>query len=660
MNTVLNNVPNNINNTNNTNNESIINNKSNISHLTNNNDNSYSKQYVQKYLTNNSVSVPRPKSAKQKKNNINNSNKFQPLPSQKQDPDKFLSPKTSFNFTYIPLTPSKTTKNTNISKKQNETTTSYYNPNNTSCVYSSADNYWQRREYETQEKLNKIKNEQFQKEQSEIREKPMISKNSQKIANKIRSNSSQKVFDRLSSGIDTRKKVEELKSIEIKTNRNKPPSINSSSKKMKRTVDDLLQWKQNVERKKNETVQYLNTSLHSNVIPHINETSEIILRENKPDYFNKRVEDRLLEQGEKIRQKKEEQKLHYIENVMSKDYECPKSKRLYKNIESRYNKETNKNNFNKKTKAEPPKKNTKIKKKNLSFVNYYNHPNPINENEDIMNYSGVKIGNNNERNSGRGTSSYFKRSLIFENLSNINNTSNNTVLNTPHNKQNNFAQEKENNYLNDEYFNNQKTVPLPIPMEMPIRNEDIYSNNNISLQILNNYMTPNTSSNINYIQNNFERKKYNFRDPSEFVDYRKQNFNYIDPTILNTNKFETNIIQNDIRNDNRYNLNNYSTIQRNEQEDGYKKSDPNIYIPNTPKIKNYVNCDFNRKENNKNNNIENYNLGENILNVDYNSKSNSKQEIQQNPNFQFNNEMLMEIRRHLDDYYKMKKVQNVK
>lgn len=616
------------------------------------------------------MSVPRPKSAKPKKNKINNSNKFHPLPAQKQDTDKYLSPKTSFNFTYIPLTPSKTQKNGNISNKQNQTTTSYYNPNNTSCVYSSADNYWQRREYETQEKLNKIKNEQFQKEQSEIREKPMISKNSQKIANKIRSNSSQKVFDRLSSGADTRKKAEELKSIEIKTNRNKPPSINSSSKKMKRTVDDLLQWKQNIERKKNETVQYLNTSLHSNVVPHINQTSEIILREKKPDYFNKRVEDRLLEQGEKIRQKKEEQKVHYIENVMSKNYEYPNSKRLYKNIESRYNKETKKNNYNQKTKAEPPKKNTKIKKKNLSFVNYYNHPSPNAENEDIMNYSGVKIGNNNEGNSGRGTSSYFKRSLIFENLSNINNTNNNKVLTTLQNKQNNFSQEKENNYLNDEYYNNQNKVPLPIPMEMPVRSKDIYNNsnnpnNNISLHNLNNYMTPNTntntSSNINYIQNNFERKKYNFRDPSEFVDYSKQNFNYLDPTVLNTNKFETNIDQNDIRNNNKFTFNNYSTIQRNDREDGYKTSDPNIFIPNTPKIKNYVNCDFSRKENNKNNNSENYaGLGEINLNVDYNNKSNNKPETQQNQNFQFNNEMLIEIRRHLDDYYKMKKVQNAK
>lgn len=79
--------------------------------------------------------------------------------------------------------------------------------NNNTSIYSSIDNYWQRRQNETQNKLNNIRNEEFQKEQCELQKKPKISKNSIKIAKKLRqntinnnnNNNNEDVFSRLTN-----------------------------------------------------------------------------------------------------------------------------------------------------------------------------------------------------------------------------------------------------------------------------------------------------------------------------------------------------------------------------------------------------------------------------------------------------------------------------
>ena len=63
---------------------------------------------------------------------------------------------------------------------------------------------------------------------------------------------------------------------------------------MKRTIDDLYQWKNKNERKKIESAKYLD-KISKNKIS-INPQSEEILKEKKSDYINKKVEDRLLEQ----------------------------------------------------------------------------------------------------------------------------------------------------------------------------------------------------------------------------------------------------------------------------------------------------------------------------------------------------------------------------
>lgn len=142
-------VPNTLINVNQNNISNLNNNCNNISHQITNNENSYSMKYVQKLFPNginqiNNIkkTMNRTNSAKPKDKKNNKTQKQQP-----QD-EKYLSPKTSFNFSYIPLGPQEV--NVSKIKKQNDTNLSMYNPNNTSCVYSSADYCCQRRELETQ------------------------------------------------------------------------------------------------------------------------------------------------------------------------------------------------------------------------------------------------------------------------------------------------------------------------------------------------------------------------------------------------------------------------------------------------------------------------------------------------------------------------------
>lgn len=330
-----------------------------------------------------------------------------------------LTPKTIFNFTPQILSSVASTKESqkmmkSKSQKRLETptkqypslnNTTMYNPNNTSCVYSTSDSYWQRRESATKERLNKIKNEKFQKEQNELQDRPKISKNSQRIVDRLRSKSTEKVFDRLSNGADIRKKQDEVRKIENEVNENHPPTINATSRSMQRTIDDLFQWKVQLDRKKTEVTNSNHLTNLRLGNPKTSERSQYILNERHPDYSHKRVEDRLIEQGERTKAKKNELKEHYIENVTcginSPQYKMLtnpnttsltlKSNRYnnnpYKNVESRYNKidysKKNVNNSQEKINyslgSSPSKNKNSVKSTSTSRKtnNYIKHRNEI-------------------------------------------------------------------------------------------------------------------------------------------------------------------------------------------------------------------------------------------------------------------------------------------
>lgn len=243
--------------------------------------------------------------------------------------DKILSPKTHYNFIPRSNSQQKMTCENNKSHIGNCSEINYTNYNNngshnttTTYAYSSAEGYWQRREMEKKRKMDQIRDMNYQKEQNAMRDRPNISKNSQIIASHLRSKSKEQVFDRLSSGVDMRKKNEDIKRIEMRTRENRQPLINQSSQRLQRTIDDLYQWKVQIERKRLENQTLTNCSFDPT--PIINCESEVILKQRKPDYLRKRVEDRLIEQGEITKIKKEEKKEHYHERIMgsNEDKKC--------------------------------------------------------------------------------------------------------------------------------------------------------------------------------------------------------------------------------------------------------------------------------------------------------------------------------------------------
>ena len=65
---------------------------------------------------------------------------------------------------------------------------------------------------------------------------------------------------------------------------------------MHRNIDNLLEWKKKIELKKERIIE---ETLNIDARPRINPQSEIILSMRKPDYLDKRVEERLLDKHNK-------------------------------------------------------------------------------------------------------------------------------------------------------------------------------------------------------------------------------------------------------------------------------------------------------------------------------------------------------------------------
>ena len=61
---------------------------------------------------------------------------------------------------------------------------------------------------------------------------------------------------------------------------------------MNRNIENLLDWKKNLELKKERNIEEI---FNIDARPKINQQSEIILSMRNPDYLDKRVEERLLD-----------------------------------------------------------------------------------------------------------------------------------------------------------------------------------------------------------------------------------------------------------------------------------------------------------------------------------------------------------------------------
>jgi hypothetical protein len=119
--------------------------------------------------------------------------------------DRMLSPKTNYNFNNDFINKSITQIESGAPSEKSRK--SSFAESGQSSVHL----YLQRRHTEAQQKLLKIKSEKMKQETQEVRDRPSISKNSQKIAKKLSSN--QNVVERLTNKRNDTKKQEEISKI---------------------------------------------------------------------------------------------------------------------------------------------------------------------------------------------------------------------------------------------------------------------------------------------------------------------------------------------------------------------------------------------------------------------------------------------------------------
>ena len=461
--------------------------------------------------------------------------------------------------------------NRTYSIDKNEVNNENYMTNNftqNNYEINSTELYWKKKDKEKEKKLEQIRTERILKEDKEMQDRPKINENSRKIINK-KGQKKIDVFDRLSDINQIKNHMKEIEKIKEKFKESHTPYINDNSRKMKRTIDDLYIWKNKNERKKTESANNFNKMINKNKIK-INPISEEILKENKYDYLNKRVEDRLLEQGRLQQYKNEMEREKYLRNVtMSTKY----INNDYINIQSRYlnheknyksceriinDKCNNKNNRDASINNNSFEINNSISKKEISFKNKENNL----SNGDINNY----IINNNYNYKYFPNYNYNKS----EDEISVNKGNNLKELkNRKYKTENNF-----NNYEEPQQnYNNNKLNRNKYPLKLINRNEekfnDISSLNNNNVCDNNNNMNESEKNDIINIR----------RHLNEFYENKKK-LNLNNSNLLNKNESEKFLLKNDsiknnilkglLSNNNLYNKNskeerhnNYSYYQTN-------------------------------------------------------------------------------------------------
>lgn len=358
------------------------------------------------------------------------------------------------------------------------------NSKNNTCKYSTMNEYWNKRNNDNVKKINKLKNVLIEKGIKEIKSVPKINDKSKELAknsNKKDNLQFNNIFEKLFQ------KKNSLHSHTYKKRINNKPKINEKSEKMIRTIDDLYLWnnKRQKKLKENEKEIYKKDNLKKKSI---NLTSEIILKERRPFYINKKVEDRLIEQGKYLRIKNNKKKEKYIKELTAQ--------KIYKN--NIYN---NKKNIKSKYKSQEESKNEDINnnsniKKNTNLFNFnydysitaFNKRNALfNKNRsNIIKELNEKINKN--KNLGEHSKTLllpnYMGSKINQNRNNVKILYNITDLNNHENKKENILEDKEEANKIEELKSNL------------INNNSIYEKNKFS-----------TNKNINYSSNSDRNQK---------------------------------------------------------------------------------------------------------------------------------------------------------
>ena len=500
------------------------------------------------------------------------------------------------------LTENNTFKKIDVNKSKTKDSNNLY----TTSDYSSINSYWNKRGRDEIKKMAQIKNDLFLKEEKEIQLVPKISQKSKNLA----AMNSQKyniefnnIYDRLFyiNNLNLNLNIDG-KNDKNHSNIQHQPAINEKSKNIKRTIDDLYLWQKEKERKRKMSEDKIfKETVYSK--KNINLSSEEILKERRPNYTKKKVEDRLIEQGKNQKIKNEMEKEKNFENLTEQKTFVNNN---FNNIKSRYLEQKNNNidNNNENKDIDRDRDNYFIQNGNIqnnlhSYANMRNFDNFNNKNI----YYGDKLNSNSyynfnklNKSLNKAQKNYFSsrssdkiKSFNYNyNINPNNNSKNNNLTNLNNNRTNNNASNLFNcnyNYNINQF--NQRTSMLNsrIPKDFnkisrPPSSKNYFSHKNYSLGFshINNLSTPqiilDKTSSINNRNNSKENNKTNDKEK-----YVLQNQFTFSPQLYNNmncdcnSENSNNIIFHNGNTDNKINelkmnlnnnVNNISNINKNE------------------------------------------------------------------------------------------------
>ena len=245
---------------------------------------------------------------------------------------------------------------------------------------------------------------------------------------------------------------------------------------MTRTLDDLFLWNNKKQKKikENENKIYKKEIFHKK---NINLTSESILKERRPFYLNKKVEDRLIEQGKSIKIKNSKIKEKFINEITEQKKYSNVNFNHNKSIKSKYMpKEESKNNENNNL---FPKHNSNIFNFNYDYnINIFNKRNSLfdkNKNNIIkeLNDKSSMDKKSSNRNSRTLLLQNYMKNKVNYNRNNVNIIYNKTDLFNYDNKDKNNIKELKLNLINRSDKNDAKEKDNNVSYAKDKRLEDL-------------------------------------------------------------------------------------------------------------------------------------------------------------------------------------------